>query len=159
MQMKPTNNWMRVGCLSGLWKTINNWSTNCHFPSTPPSIPVIKVIVYKSRGELFLWKKTWDLGCCEILQTFCGWFFHILMGKTNTKCDFVYFVGRPDYSVCTNMISKGTSMYYVSRFLGFFDPPPLSSKVSICHDPPLVLRKVFLTPPPLHTKKCPNYTR
>ena len=39
---------------------------------------------------------------------------------------------------------KGTSMYYVSRFWGFFDPPPpLSSKVSICHDPPLVLRKLF----------------
>ena len=41
----------------------------------------------------------------------------------------------------------------------FWPPPPLSSKVSICHDPPLVLRKVFLTPQP-HTKKksCRRYT-
>ena len=41
-------------------------------------------------------------------------------------------------------------MYYVSRFLGFLTPlpPPLSSIVSIWHDPPLVLRKIFETPPP-----------
>ena len=34
-------------------------------------------------------------------------------------------------------------MYYVSRFLGFLTPlpPPLSSIVSIWHDPPLVLRR------------------
>ena len=46
-------------------------------------------------------------------------------------------------------------MYYVSRFLGFLTPlpPPLSSIVSIWHDPPLVLRKIFETPPPLEQKK------
>ena len=49
------------------------------------------------------------------------------------------------------LFTWGTSMYYVSRFWGIFDPtPPLSSKVSICHDPPLVLRKAFLPLP--HTK-------
>ena len=38
----------------------------------------------------------------------------------------------------------GTSMCYVSRFWGFLTPhSPLSSKVSIGHDPSLVLRKVF----------------
>ena len=53
-----------------------------------------------------------------------------------------------------------SSLLHVLRkqVFGGFDPPhsPLSSKVSICHDPLLVLRKVFLAPPPTHTKKWTN---
>ena len=41
----------------------------------------------------------------------------------------------------------GTSMYYVSVFWGFFDPltPPLSSNVSIWHDPQKVCSTSFPT--------------
>ena len=50
-------------------------------------------------------------------------------------------------------------MYYVSRFLGFLTPlpPPLSSIVSIWRDPPLVLRKIFETPPPKQKKSHVEY--
>ena len=64
-----------------------------------------------------------------------------------TKVVRELYGAKPKNQYCH--LGKGTSMYYVSRFLGFLTPhPPLSSKVSICHDPPLVLRKVFLTSPP-----------
>ena len=55
------------------------------------------------------------------------------------------------------IIQYGNIHVLRKQVLGFFrPPPPLSSKVSIWHDPPLLLRKIFMTPPP-HTKKVIQY--
>ena len=92
-----------------------------------------KFIIYKSRGEPFLWNRIWDLG-----WLWAGWqwyrkclaqdaqvcFRAVFMSKTNKNLYFLYIV----FSVRTKKLhnikmSKGAFTYDVRCFGGTFDLP------------------------------------
>ena len=97
------------------------------------------------------WPKVYKVPWWGISKALYKYYLSVIQ-MSNTIRNEVFFTTIHE----TGAAQKGLGNIHVLRkqVFGVFWPPhpPLSSKVSICCDPPLVLRKVFLIPPPLYKK-------